>query len=130
MGNRSPAACSRTAIASPSAAPDERLREIERRERELEDQSAQLLRERTEWRQRKADIEQECQRQQSAAVEIQQRLRRQERELAEARIEFERRRRETGGEEKPASKPIQDVVGVRRELGEIKQQLVEKFQQR
>ena len=99
------------------------------RERQLEEQSAQLLRERTEWQQRKADIEQECQRQQSAAVEMQQRLRKQERELAEARAEFEQLRRAGGSVEAAASKQYHDAQELKRELAEIKQQLVQKFQQ-
>ena len=110
-------------LSGATALPDDRLREIEER-------SAQLLRERTEWRQRKADIEQECQRQQSAAVELQQRLRRQERELAEARAEFDRQRQASGIEGTPAAEQYQDALGLRRELAQIKQQFVEKFQQR
>src|SRR5207237_7138342 len=66
---------------------------------------------------------------QSAAVEMQQRLRKQERELAEARAAFERLRKENGGGE-AAEKQYQDALELRRELAEIKQQFVQKFQQR
>src|SRR5262249_7892136 len=68
--------------------------------------------------------------QQSVAVELQQRMRKQERELTEARAEFERLRREGGSVEAAAAKQYHDALGLKRELAEIKQQLVQKFQQR
>jgi chromosome segregation ATPase len=135
------------AIETPAGADlslDERLVQLEERERTQREQEQRLEEDRATWNIRRQDIEAECRRQGQTLQEVVQRLRQQELALDTARTELEAReqvwrsgqaelaaaRAELQANRDQASLQQEEVRTLRRELTDVRQQLYERYRAR
>jgi chromosome segregation ATPase len=132
------------APAAPTPDVEERLREAEAREKELEEANEQLETDRIIWYKRREEIENEIKRHTEVAEDLNRRLRQEERDLTTARTDLERREQEwRDGQEELARQRLElaemregsvkqqeEAVGLRRELSHIRQQLYQRYREK
>jgi chromosome segregation ATPase len=132
------------APANPPPDLEERLREVETREREILEANEQLETDRIIWYKRREEIETEIKRHTEVAEDLNRRLRQEERDLTAARVDLERREQEwRDGQEELARQRLEiaemregsvkqqeEAVALRRELAHIRQQLYQRYQEK
>jgi chromosome segregation ATPase len=133
------------AAAAPDSAapPDERLRELTAREKEVQEAAEQLEEDRVLWYRRRDEIEAECLRQTEAAQQELGRLRQAENDLAaaradveareqavrEARDELARQKQEIEAEGEEATRRYAEAAALRREVETIREQLYQRYRE-
>ncbi|MGH9640268.1 MAG: hypothetical protein ACRD3Y_09420, partial [Bryobacteraceae bacterium] len=114
------------------------------REQKLKEQQEQLETDRVLWHRRRDEIETECRQRAEGLQQVVQRLQRQEQELTTARAALEererawkaeheelgRRQHEIAALDEETRKHSEEGASVRRELGEIRQQLYQRYHER
>jgi chromosome segregation ATPase len=130
--------------AAPARKIDERLKQLEARERDLNELQEQLETDRAIWYRRREQVEEECRQQTEAAAALQRKVQQQERELAAARAEFEEREHafltgraeveeqhsELSGRSEELARQHEELITVKREMAELRRQLYDRYRER
>jgi chromosome segregation ATPase len=93
-----------------------RQRELDEKQKLLEDQAAELDADRVLWYRRRDEIEKECRRQQDEAVNLGRQLRDRERQLTEARAEVDRQEAACERQRLELAKLRDELTALRREM--------------
>ena len=127
---------------SPIAETEDLGRQLEARQKEIEDQARELETDRVIWYRRREEIEKECRQQQEAAAALSEQL--EGTELTRAHAELEQReeaiererdrlaqlQRELATREEAVTRQRQEQDTVRQELATIRQQLYDRYRER
>jgi predicted nucleic acid-binding Zn-ribbon protein len=130
--------------ASPPAKYDERLRQLQAREKQVQEQLEELETDRAIWYRRREQVEQECQQQSETAAVLSRQLQQQERELAALRADLEEREQafltgrseveeqqtEVSSRSEELAKQHEELITVKRELAELRRQLYDRYRER
>jgi chromosome segregation ATPase len=128
----------------PPAKYDDRNRQLEVREKHVQDQLEELETDRAIWYRRREQVEQECKQQTESASALTRKLQQQERELDALRADLEEREQaflsgraeveeqhtELSGRSEELAQQHEELITVKREMAELRRQLYDRYRER